>query len=184
MSHCHRATKSGLSALGPLPYAGWRGDQSLTLLTNSQGGSLWPHDQPSNVAHGRTPLFRCPSCPLELPASSIKEVPRGGKPCDTPVLLWLLGSWGSETLCSQLVTGEQPLRIRTEIPGPHTHILLPFCFLPGPFSSLCADVCSLTSISLLVLFPGRAWPAPGCCLSLGNMRDFFYVSPKSSEQPS
>lgn len=120
MSHCHRATKSDLSALGPLPYAGWRGDQSLTLLTNSQGGSLWPHDQPSNVAQGRTPLFRCPSCPLELPTSSIKEATRGEKPCDTPVLLWLLGSWGSETLCSQLVTGEQPLRIRTEIPGPPT----------------------------------------------------------------
>lgn len=163
-----------------MPYAGLHGLQSLTLLTNSQGGcpgSLWPHDQPSNVAQGRTLLLRCPSCPLELPASSIKEATQGERPCDTPVLLGFLGSWGSEILCSQLVTGEQHLRLRRDSRGAHSASTL--C-LPGPFSSVCRHHLFLVSISLLVILPGWAWPAPGCCLSLGSMRDCFHVYLKSS----
>lgn len=160
MSHCHRATESGLCP-GPLAILRIAWVAVLTLLTNSQDGcpgSLWPYGQPSNVGHGRMPLMRCPSCSLELPASSIKEATQRPQPCVTPVLLPLLGSWDSETLCSQLVTGEQPLRIRREIPGAH---ICTFCF-HSVFSLAPSLPCVQTSVPSLHLSTCYiSWPGMG-----------------------
>lgn len=60
-----------------------------------------------------------PASPLGLPASFIKEAIQGELPCDSSAVV--AGILGSETLCSQLVTGEQRLRLRREIPGAHNY---------------------------------------------------------------